>query len=176
MRSIQEVGSEILNNIPDKFYAFTGSEYGIKRKYIEILSNFYKGSVIEADSVVDILNMMSTKRIIPLVPSLYVVRYDDSFISYLDSNTSNKIKRCNIIGTVVCLYETSKDENRLEKYIPDYTVSISSVSSRFVFKYLKSDFPSIPDRLVEFSAKYCDNYSHAYNVCKSMSYGDISDL
>ena len=87
MLTIQEVGQEVLTGTPKKFYAFVGSEYGVKEKYIELLSNHY-GRKVESESVQDILNIMKTRHIIPLQPTLYVVRYDESFISTLSNSTA----------------------------------------------------------------------------------------
>ena len=41
MLSIQDVGTEILNNNPGKFYIFGGTEYGIKCKYFDIIMTHY---------------------------------------------------------------------------------------------------------------------------------------
>ena len=48
MRNIQDVGTEILQNTPKKFYIFVGEEYGIKMKYIEILSKHFGCRILTA--------------------------------------------------------------------------------------------------------------------------------
>lgn len=168
MLSIQDAGSEILNNRPRKFYAFIGDEYGIKKKYLTKLEEFY-GCSKECDHVEDVFKHMSTKHLIPLNPCLYVVRYDDSFLSSIDSNTYSRIQSMNILGTIVCIYESSKNESKLEKYIPDFTVRIDRVDSRFVRKYLRSDFPALPDELIDVAVKYGCNYNDSQNICNSLS-------
>lgn len=175
MRIIQEVGTEILGGNPNKFYVFCGSEYGVKRKYLQMLQDHY-GNKVEVPTVDSVLSMMNTKRLIPLKPSLYVVRYDESFISTLSDKTKLKIDQCNILGTLVCIYESSSHTSKLDKYLPTYTVSIDSVNTRFLMKYLKSDFPELPDRLLEVSARYSSNYSQAYSVCSAMSVCETSKL
>ena len=85
MLSIQEVGTEILTHNPRKLYIMVGQEYGIKTKYIDILAEHY-GRKEECLSMSSIIDIMNTKHIIPLQPAVYVVRYDDSFITDLSDS------------------------------------------------------------------------------------------
>lgn len=175
MRTLQEVGLEILNNEPAKFYVFAGEEYGIKCRYINILSRFY-GDLKYADSVSGILKMMTTKHLIPLEPCVYVVRYDDSFISQLDSNTAKNIDNTNIVGTIVCIYQDSKHQDKLDKYVGDYTVVIDKINTKYITKYLHQDYPNLPDRLIEVASYIGTDYYHASNICKSMCYCDLNSI
>lgn len=169
MLSIQDVGKQILLGSPLKFYVMVGLEYGIKERYLQILKDHYGGRLTEAISVIDLLNMMKTKHIIPLQPTLYVVRYDDAFISSINQSTQSLIASTNIIGTIVCIYEQSKHSAKCIKYLPDYTVSIDAINSQFVRKYLHSDFPTLPDRFINLAESISSNYGHAKNICRSMS-------
>lgn len=169
MRSIQEVGMEILNNTPAKFYVFAGSEYGIKKKYLSMLQNYYNGQCTEATYVKDIIDLMSTKHIVPLVPKLYIIRYDETFVSSLNESVANKINSLNIIGTIVCIYESEKHVNKLAKYLANYTVRIEDVSVSFKIKYLHADFPHLPDRLINLAAQHASNYQEAQLICASMA-------
>ena len=107
MRNIQDVGSEILNNKPNNIYIFTGNEYGIKYMYIKHLIEYY-GGYKEIFSMNEFISFMSTKHIIPLKPTLYILRYDEEFLSSLSNSTEKLIDNVNIIGTVVLLYESEK--------------------------------------------------------------------
>ena len=108
MRSIQEVGKEVLEGNPKSFYIFAGPEYGIKVRYIQLLCKHYNSNYECYDKVSDVLDMMSVKHLVPLQPKVYVVRYDESFLSTLSPNTEHKIKSYNIIGTLICIYEQQK--------------------------------------------------------------------
>ena len=107
MLTIQEVGTEILGNTPKKFYIFGGTEYGIKCKYIDIMKEHY-GKFKECQSVNEIIKLMSTRHFIPLEPTLYIIRYDEEFLSSLSDDTEKQIDKLNIVGTVVCIYELDK--------------------------------------------------------------------
>lgn len=168
MISIQDVGKEILTGCPRKFYVFAGSEFGIKYRYIEMLKNHY-GNQEEYPAVLDVLNMMTTKRLIPLKPTVYVVRYDEEFVSALDEHMSQKISKANIVGTVVCLYEQQKHVTKLSKFLPDYTVSVDTVNSQFVRKYLQQDFPGLADNFINIAIDASKSYGQAKNICRSMS-------
>ena len=175
MISIQDVGIQILGDNPGKFYVFGGCEYGIKEKYISILKEQY-GKQIEATSVKEVVEMLSKKHLIPLEPAVYVIRYDEVFVSEISDSLASKIHKLKFPGTVVCIYESLKHINKIDKYLPDCVVSIDSVSPQFISKYLHTDFPNLDDRLIEIAVKHADNYNQARNMCRSMSYVDSSFL
>ena len=168
MLSVQEIGTQILNKTPGKFYVLGGTEYGIKEKYISILKDHY-GKQIESPTVQDVFSMMGKKHIVPLEPAVYVIRYDEAFVSSLSDATATKIENLNIIGTIVCLYEAPKHVTKLDKYLPKYTASIDAVSPQFVAKYLHSDYPKLADRFINLAVQACDNYSQAKNMCRCMN-------
>lgn len=169
MLPIQTLGLEILGDNPRGFYVFGGPEYGIKRKYIEKLAEHYKGNLVESSSALDVINMMSVKHLVPLVPSVYVVRYDEVFISQISEAIAAKVRKAKIIGTLVCIYEDSKSINKLNKFFPDNVASIEMVTKNMVSKYLKSDYPELDDRCIQLAANISDNYGHAQCICKSLS-------
>lgn len=169
MISIQELGIQILNHDPQKFYIFGGCEYGIKTRYIDELIKYY-GEKEEHTSVSDLINLMNTKHLIPLAPKVYVVRYDEVFYSQISEKYANKIKSSNIIGTIVCIYDNPKIITKMDKYIPEYTAIIDSVNPQFIQKYLKSDFPEINDRLINVAVKCSSDYGQAKNICNSMMF------
>ena len=164
MRTIQDVGLEIFNHTPAKFYAFLGPEYGIKCRYLDMIAETYKGSVVEADSVQSVISMMKTKHIVPLQPSLYIVRYDEIYLSSLDNASFMKLKDIKMIGTLVMIYQTEKQCSKVEKYLPDISVYVGNVDTKFVEKYLKQDFPNLDSRLVKLAAYCGTDYGHAKNI------------
>lgn len=168
MLTIQEVGTEIMQGTPRSFYVMTGSEYGIKRMYIQYLREHYH-NYKEADTVDSVLTTMSTKHFVPLQPTVYVVRYDDSFIASMNDKTASRIQNTNIIGTIVCLYESAKHTTKVEKYLGDYTVHIESVNAQFIKKYLKKDFPDLEDTAIEAAVESCVDWYEAELMCRCMS-------
>lgn len=176
MLTIQQAGKEILTNTPTKFYIFSGDEFGIKSKYINVLKSYYN-SYKECNKVSDVINIMQHKHIVPLKPSLYIVRYDEEFYSKLSNTTSNLFQNLNIIGTLVCIY-SSKHTNKLNKYLPNYTVSFDEINSNLILSYLKKDYKHIPNNLLEYVSKYANDYSQANILCTSLTNldSDISKI
>lgn len=172
MISIQELGLSILSDSPNKFYVLGGTEYGVKDKYIDKLTEFYKGEKYEYPTVKDVIDMMSTRHLIPLKPALYVVRYDESFVSSLSDTVANKVKAAKIVGTLVCIYSDEKHLTRIDKFLPEFTGQIDSVNPKFIEKYLKQDFPKLDDRSIKLATKCASNYGHARTICKSLSNAD----
>lgn len=167
MLSIQDAGLSVFSDKPKKFYIFGGAEYGIKDKYIEILVSKI-GSKLEYQTVMDVINLMSRYQIIPLEPQVYVVRYDKSFISGLTKELADKILRMPIIGTLVLIYEDDRDISKLNKFFPDNTVSIDAIDSKHLTKYLKSDFPELDKKTLEYTAKHARNYFQAKSICRCL--------
>lgn len=175
MLTIQEVGKEILTNNPRSFYVMLGPEYGVKSRYIETLKDYY-GSLIEVDDVSSVLRLMTTKRLIPLQPSLYVVRYDQDFLSGLNDKSESEIRNCKICGTIVCIYEDIKGQAKLEKYLSNYCVHVDKVTDQFEFKYLKTEFPELADRWVQIAMKASANYGHARLICRILQRSNLDKL
>lgn len=169
MLDVQTVGTEILTNKPRSFYVFCGDGYGIKCKYLSILKTFY-GEQVEGGTVEDLINMMNTKRIIPLEDKLYVVRYDEKFISSLSDAYADKISNSNIKGTIVCIYQDIKHQDKLLKYLPDNTVILSEVSEKLIHKYLSQDFPEFNSSIIDFICKISENYAQAQIIANCLLY------
>lgn len=176
MRSIQEVGMEIFSRSPSKFYVFCGCEYGVKLNYIQKLVDYYDGHYESYEHVQDVIDIMKVKRIIPLVPSVYVIRYDDEFLSSLNDKTETYIRSCNIIGTIVCLYENPKSLSKIDKYLGNYAVSIDTVSPQFVKKYLHTDFAGVADKLVDIAVECGSNYYQSKLICAALKSVDPSEI
>lgn len=164
MRSIQEVGLEILGNSPKPFYIFCGPEYGLKEKYIKHLESLY-GSLVSSSSVTSVLKSMETKQLIPRKPAVYVVRYDEQFVKSVDVDTSSLIKNTHIIGTIICIYDDDKTETKLDKYLDDYCTRLDCVSSSLIYKYLKSDY-TLPENTLQTIAAHTTSYKRADTLCK----------
>lgn len=175
MISIQDLGLSILSDTPKHLYIIGGSEYGVKDKYIEKLTQLY-GARSEYPDMDSIISLFSVKHLIPLKPQLYVVRYDEQFVSSINATLASKIKSLKIVGTVVCLYADPKQIEKLDKFLPESVAVIENVNPQFIEKYLHSDFPKLDDRSIHVATLAASNYGHARNICKSMSYADPEAL
>ena len=164
MLSIQEVGLSIFSDSPKKLYILGGSEYGIKDKYIDILVSKV-GPKLEYSSVADVVGLMSKCHLIPLESQVYVVRYDKAFVSALNKDSAEKLLKLNIIGTLVLIYEDSKDLNKLDKWFPDNTASIDPIDLKHRMKYLTADFPKLDKKSIEYATKHSNDYYQAKNIC-----------
>ena len=167
MLSIQDLGLSILGDTPKNFYILGGAEYGIKDKYIEILTEKV-GAKLEYENVTDVINLMSKNHIFPLQPQLYVVRYDKPFVSSVNKELAAKLLSLNIIGTLLLIYEDDKDIAKLDKFFPDNTAIIDAIDIKHLTKYLVSDFPDLNKKTIEYAAKHATNYYHAKNICRCL--------
>lgn len=169
MRSIQDVGLEIFEHKPKKFYIFCGDEYGIKSRYLDMLKDAYNGEYKSYDSLFELIKMLSTKRLIPLPPMLHVIRYDLDFLSKLNNEFQNVVKNLNFKGTIVLIYQDKKDCQKASKYLDEYCVSIDKVSDKFVQKYIHQDFPNLSQRLTKLAVDCSTDYNQARMIAKSLS-------
>lgn len=169
MISIQDVGTEIFENKPRKLYVFCGESYGIKFKYLQHLKMCYNGNYEEVESVSSVIDFMSKKQILPPVPKLYIVRYDEKFLSDLNQKYAEKVLNTNIIGTIVCLYSAEKHCKKADKFLPDNTVVIPEVSKTLIFKYLKDEY-TIDDGLISLAVSWSkQDYFKARLLCDIFS-------
>lgn len=164
MLSIQVAGTEILGDNPKSFYIFGGDEYGIKLKYIEHLKSYYN-AYQEVPTVSEFMAIFNKKQLLPLSPKLYIVRYDDEFISNLSEKYAKQFMKLRIRGTLVCIYEASKAISKCNKYFPDNTISFDIINPTFVKQYLSEDFKQLSSGVISKIVKSHPDYMGAYNVC-----------
>jgi len=170
MLSIQNLGLSVMGDSPKNFYILGGTEFGIKEKYIDILTQKI-GSKIEHSSVIDLVSSMEKKQLIPIPPSVYVIRYDKTFLSKLPDKhgeLAQRILNCRINGCIVLVYESDSDINKCDKYFPDNTAIVNHIDSKFVVKYLKSDFPELSDEYCNIAARISSDYYQAKNIARCL--------
>ena len=175
MRQIGEVASEILGGNPQKLYILCGDEYGVKQEYIESLKRYY-GGCTEYDSMTKLLSFFKTKPLIPPQPTVYVVRYDSEFAKSLNETSAEYIKGLNIIGTVVCIFDDKKDDSAAEKYLGEYTVTITAMHPRFIRKHLKERFPERMHYFIDSVDFSGIRYGEAMNIVTSAEYLSDAEL
>lgn len=171
MITIQELGLSVMSDSPKPFYIVGGSEYGIKDKYIDTLAKHY-GKKEEYPSVTACVDFLSVKHIIPVPPALYVIRYDESFVSGINPALVQKIKNLKKIGTIFCVYSDPKHIAKLDKSLPDCTCTVEAVDPKYISKYLHKDFPHLDDRSIKIATYCATSYGHARTICKSMINAD----
>lgn len=164
MISIQKVGSEILSKHPDSLYIFVGNEYGIKIKYIHILSE-YIGTIVEYDTVDIFMQQMKSAQLFPTEDHVYVIRYDSTFIKDLDEGYAEDLLGSDISGVLVLLYEDKKSADKLNKYFPENTVMINPVNSMYLKSYLHADYPSTDEHVIDIVASMTNDYNRAKILC-----------
>ena len=172
MKPVQEAGYDILNGNPQKLYFFCGSEYGIKEEYIDHLASMY-GSINEFGSVEDVISMFSHKSFIPVPDSINIVRYDSEFVSKLDKKLASSLNESNIPGTLVCIYQDPKHMKKLDKFFPDSTVDIDTISRDWILRYLSEDNPGMDGGLIAAISANCIDYKHGKVLCSQVSDVDI---
>lgn len=167
MISIQDLGLSIMSDNPKSLYILGGQEYGIKDSYITRLTSFYKKKE-EYPSVKAVVDFLSVKHLVPVEPALYVVRYDESFVSSVNAEMVQKINKLKIKGTIFCIYEEKKSIDKLDKFFPNNVCTVDAVNPKFVAKYLHTDFPELSDRFIELATRCSKSYGHAKTICRSM--------
>lgn len=170
MLTIQELGLSIMGDSPKNFYILGGSEFGIKEKYIDILVSKV-GPRIEHSNVVELVASMEKKQLIPIPPSVYVIRYDKTFLTKLSEKNSDlvsRINKCKINGCIVLIYESESDINKCDKYFPQNTAIINHIDVKFVIKYLKTDFPELKDEYCSIAARVSSDYYQAKNIARCL--------
>lgn len=167
MLSIQDLGLSIMGETPKNFYILGGVEFGIKEKYIDILSSKI-GKRVEYSSMLELLSSMEKKQMFPIPPAVYVIRYDKVFLSKLNAELAQRINKCRINGCIVLIYESDSEVNKLDKFFPENTAIVMHIDSKFIIKYLRSDFPDLKDEYYAIAAKGATDYYQAKNICRCL--------
>lgn len=170
MLTIQELGLSIMGDSPKNFYILGGTEFGIKEKYIDILVSKI-GPRVEHSNMIELIASMEKKQLIPVPPSVYVIRYDKSFLSKLSEKNGElaaRIKKCRINGVIVLIYDNDADVVKCDKYFPENTSSVIHIDIKFIIKYLKSDFPEIKDEYAKIAAEVSSDYYQAKNIARCL--------
>lgn len=167
MLTIQDLGLSIMGDTPKNFYILGGAEFGIKERYIDILTSKI-GKRIEYSNMIELLASMEKKQMFPVPPSVYVIRYDKLFLSKLNAELAQRVNKCKINGCVVLIYESDSDINKAEKFFPDNTSIVMHIDSKFIIKYLKADFPGLKDEYCVIAAKVANDYYQAKNICRCL--------
>ncbi len=167
MIELQQGINQIYSNNPKSLYFLTGPEYGVKVKYLNQLQSHYSNQVECWSSILDLFEMFSKKSLFERIPKLYVVRYDKEFLKKLDSNHAFNVN--SIIGTIVGIYEDDADEKKLDKWFPESVLRINKLSKPLCKKHLSSDFPKIPEILINCALNYYEDYYQLHNIFSSLS-------
>ena len=156
MLTIQQAGIEILGNHPQPLYLFCGMEYGIKNKYLNSLAQLYN-KVVEFDCFSDLFKTFERKSIVSSSPALYVVRYDLDFVKSIDKVKAAKMisKFPNIRGCAVGIYEDEKQFKKLDKLFPENVVRFDAISSQYIEKYIREDYPELDSRYIHLISDKC---------------------
>ena len=169
MISIQDVGTEIFEGRPRPLYVFLGEEYGVKVKYIKLLQSKFKCEVKSIEKMSELIEFLSTKHFVPIEPAIYVVRYDEEFVSKVDTAMAERVLQLKYEGVIILLYEQPKHATKPSKMFPDNAVTMEKVSARFLFKYLRQDFPQIPDKIINALLTQIDSYYLLQLICSSIT-------
>ena len=147
----------------------------MKSEYISALKRHY-GACTEYSSMLRLIDFFKVKQLIPPSPAVYVIRYDDEFAKALSEIVADQIAKLNIIGTIVCIYDDKKHESAMEKYLPDYTVTVEDMHPRFIKKHLIARFPDRMHGFIESADFSGMSYGEALNLVTSAEYLSDSDL
>jgi hypothetical protein len=171
----RDFGTQIaVDKTPGKFYIIAGDEYGIKYRYLRMIADIYGNKPIECDSVDYALSLMQRQHLIPLEPTLYIIRYDDAFIKSIKNYSADDIRSIDIIGTIAVVYGSDADSDKCEKYLPEYTVRFNPVSIDYVKKYLMQDFEKMTLGKSEIAVSVCKEYYGARMAAFSLTNLDDS--
>lgn len=168
MRELLDTVKTILSDTPDRLYILTGGEYGCKRSYLNSLARTYGGNIKEIESIGRLIRSLSKPTLIPSPKTLYISRYDKEFLSSLNADVSKELTELNIPGTLVCLYETDKDESKLDKFLPDYVTRINPMSQEVLKKHLKNEFEDVSEIYHDFILEITSDYYEATLICQSL--------
>lgn len=169
MITLQQLVQDIQSKQLRKFYVFTGTEYGIKTEYVNLLKSCFT-SAKEVDTAASVISASKQRSLFKVDPKLFIVRYDTQFLSDLNAGYARTVLNAHINGTLLLIYEDDKAETKCDKFFPDNVVHIPLISKNKIAEHLQKLYSTLPTHVLKDVAIIADNYGEALSICKNLSY------
>lgn len=175
MKKLEDLKTEIMNNQINNFYVFFGDDYGIRKHYINKISESFK-KVSYLNTCEDVFAILKSKNLFNIKQLLVV--YDDlDFAKSSQTNIQSLISKLTDY-TCILIYDSSFTSSTLYKMFGDYITEFQAVQTGIAKEFIQDEI-SLIDTDVEELAYNCDNlYNNilletdkvkAYSLAKNLS-------
>lgn len=172
MKKLEDLKTEILNNKINNFYVFYGEDFGIRKHYINKISETFGGSIYLNDYN-EVSSMTVTKGLFT-IKKLLVIYNDQEFLKLNDKQLATFIERLNKY-TVIFDYDTLA-ETYIKKF-DNYCTYFPEVETIIATEFIEDEVNLINKDKNNLAYNCENNYSNILLECdKIKNYAEYSNL
>lgn len=171
--TIIELKEHIMKKSISNFYIFTGEEIGIMNIYLNQISKVVDMPVTRVDSVLSIIDTLSTPSMFGPKQSLYVVRNDTDF--YKEEKSYTDIKNRLGKNILVLLYTKLDSRLKFAKTFSQDIVVFEPLAHSVLCSYIKKESGLSDENCEELSNKVSGSYDLAMLEIDKLKHSSIKD-
>lgn len=171
--TIIELKEHIIKKSLSNFYIFTGEEIGIINIYLEQISKVSNMPITRVDSVLSIIDTLSTPSMFGPSKSLYVIRNDTDF--YKDEKYYADIKNRLGKNILVLLYTKLDSRLKFAKTFSQDIVVFEPLAHSVLCSYIKKASGLSDENCEELSNKVSGSYDLAMLEIDKLLHSSIKD-
>lgn len=138
MRKLENLKQDILDGKIDNFYVFYGTDFGIRKHYIEQIKKSFNGKGKYLEDCTKIQANSKSTSLFNSNKQLYIVYNDIEFAESKSSNIDKFIKNLTK-DTVILVYEEALSSSNLFKNFDKYITEFPEVQANIGKEFVKSE-------------------------------------
>ena len=160
---IQQLKSDLLNNITRSVYVFTGNEIALQHIYIKKLCDITGLETVKIDCLKQVYNKLGAKTLVKVVPKIYVIRNDEEYFKnekIWEKVLTNKNLKGNIL---IFLYSGVDKRSKFCNYHESVLTEFDFVGNSLLYNRVQA--------ITKWPMQYCQDL---VNMC-GCNYGRIEN-
>lgn len=171
--NIIELKDSIIKKQLKNFYVFVGEEIGIINIYLNQISKVLGLPITRVDSVLDIMETLSTPSMFGPSNNLYAIRGDDDFIK--QDKVFSTFERTIGKNTVILIYTKLDSRLKFSKHFEDNIVKFEPLAHSVLCNYIKKEIDLSDAYVEELSNKVNGSYDLAMLEIDKLRHSSITD-
>lgn len=135
--TIQQLQTDIKNNITNNIYIFTGSEYKVKQIYIDKIIENNKADKILVNNLYEIYNNLG-KKAFTNTKKCYIIYYDEDIIKQ-DENVYKDLIQRNKDDIIIFIYQKVDMKTNFYKFFKDYIIEFDKLTENVLINHIKKE-------------------------------------
>ena len=158
MRKLEDLKRDILANKIENFYVFYGSDFGIRKHYIEQIKKSFNGKAKYMEACDKIQVSSKSTSLFDTGKQLYLV-YNDVDFANSKSNVIDDFISKITDDTVILIYEEALDGSNLFKDFEQYITNFPEVQSNIGKEFVNSEVTLLEADAEELAFNCKNNYN-----------------
>ena len=154
--NLRELKKDIANKVNHPLYMFTGDEIAIRKIYTQKIVDNFEGSVVNADSLDEIIPKLKTNSLLMSKKCLFII-YDDKTVLTADKIWEDlKTGKFQKGHTLIFIFNSLDKRSKFYKEFSNVITVFDYVSPNILLKYVNKEL-SLTDGRAEDLIYFCQN-------------------